>query len=434
MQELQSLLVIPSVSADPEQAPAVREAAEWVLDAVRRAGGNGELVDRDAAVLVDATVPASSPGAPTVLCYGHFDVQPPGDADAWTAEPFGATVADGWVIGRGIADDKGQLWLLLRAAADLAAAGALPVNVRFVCDGQEEIGGTAIVDHLAEHAGDPTACVIFDTPKLDDDTHVFTTATRGTLSMHADVRTGACDLHSGVYGGAALNAVHVLAAALANLFDGPATLAPELLAGVLPAHEDEREVWAALPDGVGLLAERGAVAADATAAAEFYRRTWELPSIDVNGVQAGSAFQQKTIVVAEAHANLSMRLADGQRADDLAPIVEQVLRRGLPDGATLRFEVLSACDPGRVDPAERPLQLAADAFESALGRRPLFLRSGGSLPLMPLLQQLHVPAIVTGFAVPSSNMHAPNERMRISDLEDGLTAARATLQALGAAD
>jgi acetylornithine deacetylase/succinyl-diaminopimelate desuccinylase-like protein len=429
--ELQALLAIPSVSADPDQTGAVRDAAAWVLEAIRRAGGSGELVDRGDAVLVDATVPASTPGAPTVLCYGHVDVQPPGDADEWTVEPFGATLADGWVVGRGIADDKGQLWLLLRSAADLAAAGALPVNVRFVCDGQEEIGGTAIVDHLAEHAGDAVACVIFDTPKLDDDTHVFTTATRGTLYMHAAVRTGACDLHSGVYGGAALNAVHVLIGALANLFDGPATLAAELLAGVRPAHESERALWSQLPAGAGLLAQRGAAAADGHAAAEFYRRTWELPSLDVNGVHAGSAFQQKTIVVAEAHANLSMRLADGQRAGELAPVVERLLRRGLPDGATLALDVSSACDPGRVDPAARPLQLAAAAFESALGRRPLFLRSGGSLPLMPLLEQLGIPAIVTGFAVPSSNMHAPNERMRVRDLEDGLAAAAATLQALG---
>lgn len=430
--ELRSLLAIPSVSADPDRIGDVRGAAEWVLEAIRRAGGAGELVERGDAVLVDATVPASTAGAPTVLCYGHFDVQPPGDDAAWTAEPFGATVADGWVIGRGIADDKGQLWLLLRAAADLAAAGELPVNVRFACDGQEEIGGTAIVDHLRDHADGAAACVIFDTPMLDDDTHVFTTTTRGTISMHAHVRTGACDLHSGVYGGAALNAVHVLLRALGNLFESPATVVPELRAGALPADGSEHAAWSMLPAGARQLAERGAVAADPDAAAEFYRRTWERPSLDVNGVHAGSPFQQKTIVVAEAHANLSMRLVDGQRAHELAPIVERLLRRDLPDGAALRFEVLSACDPGRVDPAVPALQLAADAFEAALGRRPLFLRTGGSLPLMPLLQQLGIPAIVTGFAVPSSNMHAPNERMRVRDLEDGLAAARATLHALGA--
>jgi acetylornithine deacetylase/succinyl-diaminopimelate desuccinylase-like protein len=430
--ELQALLAIPSVSADPELAPAVREAAGWVLEAIREAGGTGELVERGSSVLVDATLPASRPGAPTVLCYGHVDVQPPGPGDAWIAPPFDATVTDGWVVGRGIADDKGQLWLLLRAAADLAAAGDLPVNVRFVCDGEEEIGGTAVVEHLSEHAGDAAACVIFDTPKLDDETHVFTTATRGTVYMHAEVRTGAGDLHSGMYGGAALNAVHVLLRALGNLFEGPAALAPELLEGLRLAGEAERAVWAGLPSGEALLADRGAVAADGTAAGEFYRRTWELPSLDVNGVHGGSPFQQKTIIVAEAHANLSLRLADGQKAETMAPVVERLLRRGLPDGAKLRFDVVSACDPGRVDPAEPPLQLAADAFETALGRRPLFLRSGGSLPLMPTLEQLHIPAIVTGFAVPSSNMHAPNERMRVRDLEEGLAAARAMFLALGA--
>jgi acetylornithine deacetylase/succinyl-diaminopimelate desuccinylase-like protein len=430
--ELQSFLAIQSVSADPARTPAVREAAAWVLDAIGRAGGTGGLVDHGDAVLVDATLAARRPAAPTVLCYGHFDVQPPGEEGAWTAEPFGATFSDGWVVGRGIADDKGQLWLLLRAAADLARVGRLPVNVRFVCDGQEEIGGTAIVDHLREHAEGAAACVIFDTPKLDDHTHVFTTATRGTLYTHVEIRTGAADLHSGLYGGAALNAVHVLTSALANLFSGPATVAPELMAGALPADAAEHAAWAALPPGRELLEERGAVPADPEAAGAFYRRTWELPSLDVNGVHGGSPFQQKTIVVAEAHANLSMRLADGQHADEVAPVVESLLRRGLPAGATLRFDVLSSCDPGRVDPAARPLQLAADAFETALGRRPLFLRSGGSLPLMPLLQELAIPAIVTGFAVPSSNMHAPNERMRVTDLEDGLAAARAALLAFGA--
>jgi acetylornithine deacetylase/succinyl-diaminopimelate desuccinylase-like protein len=430
--ELQSLLAIRSVSADPACAQAVRDAAAWVLEAILGAGGSGSLVGDGGAVLVDAAIPASRAGAPTVLCYGHFDVQPAGEESEWIAAPFGATVVDDWVVGRGIADDKGQLWLLLRAASDLAASGELPVNVRFVCDGQEESGGDAIVDHLAEHAGGAAACLIFDTPMLDDDTHVFTTATRGTLSMHAEVRTGAGDLHSGVYGGAALNAVHVLMRALGNLFDGPATLAPELLAGVRPADGDERAVWTGLPPGAALLAERGAVAADPDAAAEFYRRTWELPSVDVNGIQAGSPFQQKTIVVADAHANLSMRLADGQHADELAPVIEELLRRDLPDGAVLGFDLLASCDPGRVDPAVRPLQLAADAFEATLGHRPLFLRSGGSLPLMPLLERLGIPAIVTGFAVPTSNMHAPNERMRVRDLEDGLAAARATLVALGA--
>jgi acetylornithine deacetylase/succinyl-diaminopimelate desuccinylase-like protein len=249
--------------------------------------------------------------------------------------------------------------------------------------------------------------------------------------MHVECRTSAQDLHSGVYGGAALNAVHVLLGALGNLFESPGSVAPELRVGARPAPEAERATWQRLPPGDLVLAERKAAPAATDAGRDFYRRTWELPALDVNGVHAGSPFQQKTIVVAEAHANLSMRLADGQRAAELASTLERLLRRRLPAAATLRSEVLASCDPGRVDPRAPALRLAADAFQTALGNRPLFLRSGGSLPLMPLLQQLQIPAVVTGFAVPSSNMHAPNERVRVSDFEDGLNAARAILRSFG---
>src|SRR5262249_60246791 len=186
-----------------------------------------------------------------------------------------------------------------------------------------------------------------------------------------------------------------------------------------------------LPEGGRRLPDRAAAPATPDAGATFYNRTWELPALDVHGVHGGSPFQQKTIVVAEAHANLSMRLADGQRWTELAPIVEGLLRSSAPAGATIDVEVLSACDPGRVHPDAPPLALAADAFDAVLGRRPLLLRSGGSLPLMPLLEQLSIPAVVTGFAVPSSNMHAPNERMRVRDLVDGLAAGRAMSTALG---
>src|SRR5262249_8910411 len=160
----------------------------------------------------------------------------------------------------------------------------LPVNVRFACDGEEEIGGTAIVRHLAEHAGDAAACLIFDTPMLDDHTHTFTTATRGTISMHVECRTGDQDLHSGVYGGAALNAVHVLLGALGNLFESPGSVAPELRVGARPAPDTERASWQRLPPGDLVLAERKAAPAATDAGRDFYRRTWELPALDVNGV------------------------------------------------------------------------------------------------------------------------------------------------------
>ncbi|MFL5928412.1 MAG: M20/M25/M40 family metallo-hydrolase [Gaiellaceae bacterium] len=430
--ELARFLAIPSISADPAYAPAVVDAAGWVADRVRAAGGQAEVVDWNGSPLVDALVPASTGGskAPTVLCYGHFDVQPPAPLEQWHSDPFTATLADEWLVARGVADDKGQLWALLAAATRLREEGALPVNVRFCCDGEEEVGGGAIVEFLEENAGSPVACLIFDTPMLDRETHVFTTATRGTLSMHVEVRTGARDLHSGIYGGAALNALHVLVRAVSNLFADDASLVEELHVHAESAPEDELATWAALRPGGELLAEQGAAPADPRAGKELYVRTWERPSLDVNGIEGGSPVQQKTIVVAEARANLSMRLAAGQSAHALFPVVERVLRRGLPEAAQLELTLLSACDPGRV-PADAPaVEAAAAAFERALGRRPLLLRSGGSLPIMPLLERLAIPGIVTGFAVPDSNMHAPNERMRTTDLADAVAAASETFVAL----
>jgi acetylornithine deacetylase/succinyl-diaminopimelate desuccinylase-like protein len=423
--ELSRFLAIPSVSADPAHAADVAAAADWVAGCAVAAGGRAEVVDWNGSPLVDALVPASAnaAGAPTILCYGHVDVQPPAPLELWQSDPFEPTLTDGWLVARGVADDKGQLWALLRAAAELRHARALPVNVRFCCDGEEEVGGTSIVEFLEEHADTPAACVIFDMPMLDDETHVFTTATRGTLYMHAEVRTGTRDLHSGIYGGAALNAVHVLARALGNLFDDGGALVEELRAGAEPAAASEHASWTTLRDGGELLAEQGAAPMDVGAGPDFYARTWEYPSLDVNGIEGGSPVQQKTIVVSEARANLSMRLAAGQTAEALFPVVERVVRRGLPDAAQLELEVLSSCDPGRV-PADAPaIELAADAFERVLGRRPPLVRSGGSLPIMPLLQRLGISAVVTGFAVPGSNMHAPNERMRTSDLADAVAAA-----------
>ena len=203
--ELSELLRIPSVSADPARAGDVRAAADWILAFIRGAGGTAELAGTSERPFVDGLIPASNdPGAaPLILCYGHFDVQPPAPLELWESEPFEPEVRDGWLYARGVADDKGGLWSLLRAAADLAADGELPVNVRFCCDSEEEVGGTAIVEFIEREAAHADACVIFDAPMLDAETPVFTIGTRGTLYVHVEVRTGAADLHSGMYGGAA---------------------------------------------------------------------------------------------------------------------------------------------------------------------------------------------------------------------------------------
>jgi acetylornithine deacetylase/succinyl-diaminopimelate desuccinylase-like protein len=411
--ELFEFLRIPSISADPERSEYIRAAADWIVGLVRRAGGEAAVVEQGGRPLVDALIPASrdQATAAVILCYGHFDVQPPAPLELWDSDPFAPEVRDGWLYARGVADDKGQLWALLRAAADLAAEGELPVNVRFCCDGDEEIGGTSTVEFLEHEAGDAKACVIFDAPMLDAETPVFTVGSRGTLYLHLEVQTGERDLHSGMYGGAALNALHVLVASLNRVLQVGGRLPQPLQTDLLPS-------------GADLLEAQGAVPADEAAADEFYLRTWVLPSLDINGIEGGSPVLQKTIVTSSARANLSMRLAPGQTVERLVPILERLLSDGLPESARLTVEVVASCDPGLAAADSRAVALAADAFERATGKRPLLLRSGGSLPIMPLLDRLGIPAVVTGFDCPAGNAHAPNERMLVDHLALAIAAAR----------
>jgi acetylornithine deacetylase/succinyl-diaminopimelate desuccinylase-like protein len=424
--ELSEFLRIPSVSADPARIDDLRAAANWIVQLVRGGGGEATVLDHADRPLVDALIPASRAAdtAPVVICYGHFDVQPAAPAELWESDPFSPEVRDGWLYARGVADDKGQLWALLRAALDLAGEGNLPVNIRFCCDGEEEVGGTSIVEFLDQHASEADACVIFDTALLSDGTPVFTIGARGTLYLHVKVRAGRRDLHSGVYGGAALNALHVLVGALGNVLQQDGRVPAPLLAGATGVSDEEARGWSLLPDGATVLAEQGAVPADPAAADEFYLRTWVLPSVDINGIEGGSPVQQKTVVPSSARANLSMRLAPGQTVEQVVPIIERLLRHGLPESAELSVEVIASCDPGATRADSRVLELAAAAFERATGRRPLVLRSGGSLPIMALLERLGIPAVVTGFDTPSGNIHAPNERMRVENLALAVAAAR----------
>jgi len=210
--ELAQFLRIESISADPSHAPEVREAGEWVCEFVRGSGGACELVDWKGQPLAVGEVRASEDpaGAPTVLCYGHFDVQPPDPLELWDSPPFQPEIRDEHLYARGVADDKGQLYMLLAAARDLAWRGSLPVNVRFACDGEEETGGESIVEFLAEDERGAQAAVIFDSGMIGFGRPAFDLATRGLTYFHLTVRTGEKDLHSGIYGGAALFAVHVL--------------------------------------------------------------------------------------------------------------------------------------------------------------------------------------------------------------------------------
>jgi acetylornithine deacetylase/succinyl-diaminopimelate desuccinylase-like protein len=426
LDELGSWLAIPSVSADVEHAADVTRAGEWLCDFVRRAGGEAELIDRGGHPLAIGEIRASSGAdeAPTVLCYGHFDVQPPAPLELWESPPFEATVRDEWLYARGVADDKGQLYLLLKAAEQLAAEGALPVNLRFASDGEEETGGHSIVDFIDEDERGADACVIFDSDMVDRGRPAFNVATRGLCYFHVRVRTGARDLHSGMYGGAALNALHALVQALAALLPEDGRLPEPLRAGIAPPTEEELESWRTLPTGDHELSSQGARPLDPRAAEEFYVRTWAEPSLDVNGIEGGSPQLQKTVLPALAEANLSIRLAPGQDPHQIGAEVERTLREAAPEGADVEAELWSWSEPGLV-PADAPaIQLGLDAFERAVGTRPLLIRSGGTLPIVPALAKKGVPAILTGFALPDSNIHSPNERLLLEYVPLGVAAAR----------
>src|SRR5206468_2892587 len=262
--ELAEFLRIPTISADPAHAGHVEEAGEWVCQFVRGAGGEATLVDWHGQPLALGEVRASTPnGAPTILCYGHFDVQPPDPLELWDSPPFEPEIRDGYLYGRGSVDDKGQLYMLLAAARELALAVELPVNVRICCDGEEETGGHSIVEFLAADERGADAAIIFDSDMVAPGVPAFNVATRGMAYFHVTLRTGERDLHSGLFGGAALNAAHALVQALSGLVARDGRLAAPLRKGITAPTEEELAGWRELPTGEHELAGQGARPADA---------------------------------------------------------------------------------------------------------------------------------------------------------------------------
>jgi len=431
--ELAEFLRIPSISADPAHAGDVSAAGAWVRDFVRGAGGEAELVDWHGQPLAIGEIRASSGnGAPTILCYGHFDVQPPDPLELWESDPFEPVVRDGYLYARGAADDKGQLYMLLAAARELARAGELPVNVRFTCDGEEETGGHSIVDFIAADERGADAAVIFDGGMVARDVPAFDIAVRGLVYFHLDLRTGVRDLHSGLYGGAALNAAAAMTQTLSALLARDGRLAEPLRQGIVPPTDEELADWQQLPPGAGELADQGARPMDARAAEEFYVRTCAEPTFEVNGIESGSPRLQKTVLPVHAVANVSIRLAPGQDPDTIAAAAEELLHSALPAGADLTIERLSSSAPGRVPPDAPAIKLGQDAFERVVGRRPLLIRSGGSIPLVPALEAKGIPAIVTGFLLPDGQIHSPNERLVAEYVPRGIATARELFRELAA--
>jgi acetylornithine deacetylase/succinyl-diaminopimelate desuccinylase-like protein len=421
-EELEDWLRIPSVSTGGGDAEALSGACDWVIERIEAAGGSAERVAVNGSnPMAVGELRATDEDAPTVLSYGHYDVQDPGPVDAWESPPFEPTERDGRLYARGAADDKGNFLPLLHVACELARAGELPVNVRFLVEGEEEIGSDAVLRHLREQPPEVDAAIVFDSLMADERTPAINTGARGLVQGPVEVRTGARDLHSGLYGGAVLNATHVLMGVLREVLPGPdGRVRPELRAGVAALEDAERESWARLPSGADMLGEAGASEVTAGAAEEFWERTGAEPAVDVNMLTAG---EPRTVIPSVARAQLSIRLAPGQSAPEIAAETERLLRAAVPDGADLSVH-LDLADPALFDASDPALQLAAKAFERACGTPPAFVRLGGTLPLLSVLAEQGVPTIVSGFALGADAFHAPNESYRLESLRLGELTAR----------
>jgi acetylornithine deacetylase/succinyl-diaminopimelate desuccinylase-like protein len=422
LDELIDWLAIPSVSTGDGDPAAIEAAAEWVAQRVSSAGGEAELVRIGAGnPLAVGELRAADPAAPTVLIYGHYDVQGPGPLELWSSPPFEPEIRDGRLYARGAADDKGNFLPLLHVACAMAADGSLPVHVRVLVEGEEERAGDSVAQWVRQDRRGADAAIVFDSGMPDADTPAITVGLRGVVMVTLDVRTAERNLHSGLYGGSVLNALHVLHGLLAAILPGAdGRVREELRAGIIAPAAVELESWKRLAPGDEVIELAGGRPVSPSAGAEYYERNGADASLDVNQILGG---EPRTVVPAHAQATLSLRLAPGQDPERLRDSLAELLRAALPDGAELELKAHCAA-PALFDPQQPALRLAAAALERACGRQPAFLRSGGSIPIVAEMAARGYPVIVGGFGLPQDALHAPDESYALQSLAWGEAAAR----------
>jgi acetylornithine deacetylase/succinyl-diaminopimelate desuccinylase-like protein len=318
----------------------------------------------------------------------------------------------------------------LRAIESLLAEDPPPVGFRIVCDGEEETGGDAIIRFLSADTGRADACVVLDGWMKRRNRPELVVATRGLVALDVEVRTGERDLHSGHYGGTALNAIHALAQALTALLPREGRLPDALRAGVTQPSEEELAGWSSLPPGEEELARVGAAPLDDRAAEEFYVRAFVEPSLDVTGIVGGKPGLRNTTLVSRASAGVTIRVAPGQDPAVLAAAAERILREALPTGATLETSV-DLTPPAMLPYDNEVFRAGREAFGAVFGTQPLVVRAGGTLPIVAALADRGIPTVMAGLALPDSHTHSPNERMLVETFPLGVAAARETYRALG---
>lgn len=427
LRELVEFLSIPSISTLPTHAADCRRAAGWLLDQVRRLGFPVvELIEGDGHPVVWAESPRVE-GAPTVLVYGHYDVQPVDPLNQWVSPPFDPTVRDGRLYARGAVDDKGQVFCLLKAYEAIRGDGGHPpLNVRFIIEGEEECGGH-VISELLTREPDRTradAVLVPDNSYYAPGWPAVVTALRGLCYAEIQVRTLQRDLHSGTYGGAAPNALETLVRILAGLKgrSGKINL-PKLYKAVRKPSKGELRAWQQLPFDEEKYLESEVTGKALTGLKDYsvLERVWALPTFEIHGIRGGFTGEgAKTVIPAEATAKVSLRLVPGLSLEKVSRWLTRAVRKTAPKWADVEVKILHGGDPVQVDVDHPAFATLDDAFEAVVGRRTVPVRSGGSIPVVPRLGQSGAPVLLTGIGLPDDGLHSPNEKLDLQQLWDGI--------------
>src|SRR6266852_2879941 len=428
LEELKSFLRIPSVSTLPEHRGDVKRAAGFVADSLGAAGmEHVEIIPTAKHPLVYADW-LHAPGKPTVLCYGHYDVQPPDPLEEWKSPPFEPTLRDGNIYARGSADDKGQMYMHIKAVEALRAVnGKLPVNVKFLIEGEEEVGGESIAKYVAENPAKLKADValVSDTELFAEGIPTLCVGLRGLIYTEIEARGPARDLHSGIYGGAAPNAVFGLVELLAKLKDSNGVIQiPGIYDDVETPAPAEKHSWTTLPfdEREFLKHEVGSTQLTGEPGYTVLERVWARPTLEVHGIAGGfTAAGAKTVIPARATAKVSIRLVPKQDPEKVVAAYKKFVRENTPAGIETEVRVLSSSPAIVVNPDHPAIDVAARAFSDILGRETVFIRSGGSIPIVgDFATHLGIPSILMGFGLPDDGLHSPNEKYKLSNYYAGI--------------
>ncbi len=428
LDELLQFLRIPSISTAPEHKQDVAQAAQFVADSLGKAGlENVEIIQTAKHPLVYADW-LHAPGKPTVICYGHYDVQPPDPIDLWHTPPFEPTIRDGNIYARGACDDKGQMYMHIKAVEALkAVTGSLPVNVKFLIEGEEEVGGESIAKFVPANKERLKADValVSDTELFADGVPTLCVGLRGLMYLEIEATGPARDLHSGMYGGAAPNAVYGLIELLAKAKDTDGhILIPGTYNGVEAPSQAEVESWAKLPftEEVFLKDEVGSSELTGEPDQSVLARVWARPTFEVHGIAGGfTGTGAKTVIPAKATAKVSLRLVPKQNPDTVLKAVTSWVAENTPRGIKTQVRVLSTGPAISVDPDNHAIAVAAKAFSEMLDQPTVFIRSGGSIPIVgEFREHLGIPTVLMGFGLPDDGLHSPNEKYRISNYYEGI--------------